>query len=660
VLTLDDSSAVEFDLVLTDDMGRTWPKTIDFVAPAAPESLRFLSSSDMISLTWLPNVESDLAGYIVYRSDSSGTGFERQNFELLRTGTRFADEGLAIGSQFYYKIAAVDSSGNEGPASAELMAWATMPQVAGWPQFAGNNVYASILMVDADGNGTGEIYVGSKNYSMYGWDYDASPLDGFPIATGNEIWATASAVDIDSDGDQEIFFGSMDSKFYVVHHDGQPVYNDDIVFLDLFLLGSDYMMRSAAVLADVDKDNELEFIFGTDMGGLYAFNHDGTPLAGADSSGLLYTAPPGNTTARIWGAIGVADLANDTTREIVFTSFNNNLYVIDPDGNDMPGFPKTAGDLYQSGPALGDLDNDGTLEIVVGNNDGNLYAYNHDGSDYGTGGNGILATLPGDIRCIPALCNLDGDSQLEIVVSCFDGHLYAFNHDGTGFLNAGGLFASIDGGDPMSASPIVVDVDGDSDFEILVGHRNGYFYGFHHDASPVLGLPIPTNSGIYSTAAAGDIDNDGDVDVAFASYDQTVNIIDFPGTSAPEAYEWATYAGSQYRPSVYGEMMPYQIGVDPAQSPVFSFSLAQNAPNPFAGGTTIRYTLPAEGRVQLRIFDVTGRLIRTLVNGPAKAGQNRVVWDGRDHEGHKLSSGVYFYRLESGTETATRKVLLLR
>jgi hypothetical protein len=48
------------------------------------------------------------------------------------------------------------------------------------------------------------------------------------------------------------------------------------------------------------------------------------------------------------------------------------------------------------------------------------------------------------------------------------------------------------------------------------------------------------------------------------------------------------------------------------------------------------------------------------VNGPAKAGQNRVVWDGRDHEGHKLSSGVYFYRLESGTETATRKVLLLR
>jgi hypothetical protein len=660
VLTLDDLSAVEFDLVVTDDMGRTWPKTIDFVAPAAPESLRFLSSSDVIDLFWSPNVESDLAGYLVYRSDSSGTGFERQNFELLRTGARFADEGLAIGSQFYYKVAAVDSSGNEGPASAELMAWATMPQVAGWPQFAGNNVYASILIADADGNGTGEVYVGSKDYNMYGWDFDASPLSGFPIQTQNQIWATAGAADIDKDGDQEIFFGSRDSRFYVVHHDGEPVYNDDIVFLDLYLIGSDYQIRSATTLADVDKDNELEFLFGIDMGGLYAFNHDGTPLAGADSTGLLYTAPPGNTTARVWGAIGVADLANDSTREIVFTSFNHRLYVIDTDGNDLPGFPKTAGEQFQSGPALGDLDNDGTLEIVVGNNDNNLYAYNHDGSDYGVGLNGVMATLPDDIRSIPALCNLDGDPELEIVVSCLDGHLYAFNHDGTGFLNPGGLFVFIDASLGISASPIVVDVDGDSDFEILVGHRNGSFYGFHHDGSGVLGLPIPTNFGIYSTAAAADIDNDGDVDVAFASYDQTVNVIDFPGASTPAAYEWATYAGSNYRPSVYGEMMPYQIGVDPAQSPVFSFSLAQNAPNPFAGGTTIRYTLPTDGRVQLRIFDVTGRLIRTLVNGPAEAGPNRVVWDGRDHEGHKLSSGVYFYRLESGTEAATRKVLLLR
>jgi hypothetical protein len=659
VLTLNDSTAVEFDLMLTDAVGRTWAKTIDFVPPAAPDSVGFMSTPDMIALTWLPNVEPDMAGYIVYRSDSSGTGFERQSFELLRTGTRFVDDGLAIGSQFYYRVAAVDSSGNEGPASAERLAWTTMPQVEGWPQYANSNVFSSILMVDADGNGTGEVYVGSQDWSFYGWDYDADQLTGFPIPTGDQIWGTAAAADVDKDGDQEIFFGSMDARFYAVHHDGQPVYNDDIVFLDLSVIGMDYMFRGAPTLVDVDKDNELEILVGNDMGGLYAFNHDGTPLAGADSTGLLYTAP-GGAAARIWGSIAVADLANDTTREIVFTSFNNNLYVIDPDGNDMPGFPRTAGDLFQSGASLGDLDNDGTLEIVVGNNDDNLYAYNHEGGDYGAGGNGVLAALPGDIRSIPALCNLDGDPQLEIVVSCLDGHLYAFNHDGTGFLNAGGLFVTIDASAGMSASPIVVDVDGDSDFEILVGHRNGNFYGFHHDASPVLGLPIPTNLRIFSTAAAGDLDNDGDVDVAFASYDQTVNVIDFTGASTPAAYEWATYAGSNYRPSVYGERIPYQVGIDPASGEVFAFSLAQNAPNPFASGTTIRFTLPGDERVKLRIFDVTGRLVRTLVNGPANAGVNRVVWDGRDRDGHRLSSGVYFYRLESGTEMATRKVLLLR
>ena len=62
----------------------------------------------------------------------------------------------------------------------------------------------------------------------------------------------------------------------------------------------------------------------------------------------------------------------------------------------------------------------------------------------------------------------------------------------------------------------------------------------------------------------------------------------------------------------------------------------------------------------LRIYNVSGRLVRTLVNGTVPAGRGSVVWDGRDQQGERLASGVYFYRLESSDRSATKKSLLLR
>jgi hypothetical protein len=335
--------------------------------------------------------------------------------------------------------------------------------------------------------------------------------------------------------------------------------------------------------------------------------------------------------------------------------------MISPDGTDRPGFPILHPEDFRNGASIGDLDNDGTKEIIVCNMDGKIYAWNHDGTEALGGSGGVFATLPEESRAQPALCQLDGDPELEVVVSCMDGGVYAFNHDGTGFTQPDGLLAMLDATDSISASPIVVDVDGDSDMEILVGARNGNFYGVHHDGSRIAGLPIPTFQSIFSTAAAADIDADGDVDVAFASYDQTVNVLDFTGASTPAAYEWATYGANNWRTSVYGEPGPWQTGVDPVLSgSSIAFSLAQNSPNPFLSGTSISFTLPSDQRVTLRVFNVAGRLVRTLVDGPAGAGRGSVEWDGRDQNGLRLSSGVYFYRLENGERALTRKGVMLR
>jgi hypothetical protein len=85
------------------------------------------------------------------------------------------------------------------------------------------------------------------------------------------------------------------------------------------------------------------------------------------------------------------------------------------------------------------------------------------------------------------------------------------------------------------------------------------------------------------------------------------------------------------------------------------------APNPFNPHTTIRFEVARASAVQLRVFDVGGALVRTLVAGRLPAGEHQVVWDGRDDHGLEVGSGAYFLRLTSGEERAeSRKVVLLR
>ena len=89
--------------------------------------------------------------------------------------------------------------------------------------------------------------------------------------------------------------------------------------------------------------------------------------------------------------------------------------------------------------------------------------------------------------------------------------------------------------------------------------------------------------------------------------------------------------------------------------------LAQNFPNPFGATTAIRFTVPAPGReVSLRIFDVAGREVLTLLDRELVLGPRSVVWNGLDAAGRPVSAGVYFYRLETGEERLSKKLILLR
>lgn len=89
-------------------------------------------------------------------------------------------------------------------------------------------------------------------------------------------------------------------------------------------------------------------------------------------------------------------------------------------------------------------------------------------------------------------------------------------------------------------------------------------------------------------------------------------------------------------------------------------TLRQNGPNPFASGTTIEFTLPAPAPVRLLVFDLAGRLVRTLIDERLPEGNGRSEWDGNDDFGLPAANGVYFYRLETESGSESRKMILKR
>lgn len=140
-------------------------------------------------------------------------------------------------------------------------------------------------------------------------------------------------------------------------------------------------------------------------------------------------------------------------------------------------------------------------------------------------------------------------------------------------------------------------------------------------------------------------------------------------TDAPLPADAVSYTD---RAAVPGRSYSYRIGVlteggrEVRSAPVSvelppkPLTLHQNYPNPFNPATEIAYYLPGREMVELVIYDVTGRRVRTLVSGVQALGRHAVGWNGLNGRGDAVGSGVYYYRLRAGKKVVTRKMVLLR
>ena len=91
-----------------------------------------------------------------------------------------------------------------------------------------------------------------------------------------------------------------------------------------------------------------------------------------------------------------------------------------------------------------------------------------------------------------------------------------------------------------------------------------------------------------------------------------------------------------------------------------TFMLSQNYPNPFNPSTRIRYSLAEYGNYSLKIYNITGLLIKTLRSGSGQPGQYTVLWDSTNERGEKVTSGIYFYQLSTQSNFTSNKMILMK
>lgn len=178
--------------------------------------------------------------------------------------------------------------------------------------------------------------------------------------------------------------------------------------------------------------------------------------------------------------------------------------------------------------------------------------------------------------------------------------------------------------------------------------------GDHANTGTVPELRVPDGAGEVLFADRGE----GRVDILWYGLDQTAREIDLLLLGAPasvrvERLEALTASGTLLRTGEAATVLTPQAA--PSR-----MHLSRPEPNPFARTSIVRFALPSRSAVHLHVYDIRGRLQRTLVNRELPAGAHAREWDGRGDNGETLASGVYFLRLESGRESKTERIILLR
>gem|GEM_PF-3222923 len=198
-----------------------------------------------------------------------------------------------------------------------------------------------------------------------------------------------------------------------------------------------------------------------------------------------------------------------------------------------------------------------------------------------------------------------------------------------------------------AASGLVHYVQGSLYNTIYIDHGNGYTTHYLHLSQRTATDGIQVNKG-DAIAISGDAGTPGSPHLHFEVKKNSVEVDPYgwlgsgadPYTRATNEWLWLTNATGAKEVEIIAPIV---------------FALNQNYPNPFNPSTTIKYSVPKAGLITIKVYDVLGKEIYTLVNGEKSVGNYSIEFDGS-----KFSSGIYFYRMQAGSYIETKKLILLK
>ena len=299
-------------------------------------------------------------------------------------------------------------------------------------------------------------------------------------------------------------------------------------------------------------------------------------------------------------------------------------------------------------PSFGDIDDDGDFDLVIGRFNGKLSLYLNSGT----------ATTPlfsnyvdiqnnnGDIidvgsTAVPLLIDVDNDTDLDLIIGGFNGKFNFYENTGNAGIYEFTLnnlyFDTLDIGD--NSTPFLIDYDKNGTLDLFSGSRKGEFYYYRNDGTnsvPVWTLItdkfLTDNFGANTFPSFVDIDNDTDIDILLGN--------------------------------VKGGLYFYEntkiSGIDENRiTPVDNFKISA-FPNPFNPETNVRLELSVGQHIKIDIYNILGEKVNTIFNGYIKAGNSTFNWNAKNNSGITLPAGIYFITVSSKETQKVIKVAFLK
>ncbi|KPL06380.1 hypothetical protein AMJ71_09855 [candidate division TA06 bacterium SM1_40] len=581
--------------------------------------------------------------------------------------------------------------------------------VPGWSQLAFTNVTTSAnvgsvaegvgaTLFDYDGDGDLDLYLsngfGDANV-LYSNDGDGTFTS--VVGSGTEDTGPGRACvagDYDNDGDNDIYLVNYNAANILYRNDGDSTFT--------VMVGANVGDAGAGVGAawgDFDMDGDLDLYVVNYNSANILYSNDGdatfTVLVGA---GVGDDGPGHGVAPADFDGDGDLDLyvVNENEANILYSNdgdstFSNLTFVA---GVGDPGSGRSA--------AWGDCDNDGDLDLyAVNQNTGNVL-YRNDGDSTFTNlvGAGVGDTGP----CYGGVwADFDKDGDLDIYITKNNQANILYSNDGDN------TFTSVPGAGAGDTGPgrgvTAGDYDGDGDVDLYVVNSNQANVLYRNDSDTNRWFVVDTRGtlsnrsgiGALVSLTAGGVTRIRQVEGGSGYCSQNSMAVEFGLGSATTAttlrIEWpsgvvdvhSSLPANRWVTAIEGGIL---VGVEdgegngdlePHSAGLF---LSRGRPNPFTESTIFIYSLPGhgtdeglssrgsqmihsadpqygDGGVRLRLFDVQGRLVRTLVDRTGLPGFHAVRWDGRDDRGNRVGPGVYLAVLSSSLGTETQKVVAL-